>query len=113
MTSLVYMAKPVYGGWVTFTAHLKLKYKCELYKIGKRSEKNNRNYGYGVKYRNITIDEIIKKDNLVITAVDKHYWEYLHLFPKDTKIIIHDPTELKGKNNKLVEISFKVSALRI
>ena len=35
MINLVYMAKPIYGGWVTFTAHLCLKYKCDLFKIGK------------------------------------------------------------------------------
>ena len=108
------MAKPIYGGWVTFTAHLSLKYNCELYKIGKRNESNKRDYGYGVKYQNMKIDEIIKKDNLVITAIDKHYWEYLHLFPKDTIIIIHDPTELKGKTNKLVELldNFKIITIR-
>ena len=31
--NLVYMAKPVYGGWVTFTAHLNLKYDYSLFKI--------------------------------------------------------------------------------
>ena len=25
MYNLVYMAKPIYGGWVTYTAHLSLK----------------------------------------------------------------------------------------
>ena len=103
MINLIYMAKPIYGGWVTFTAHLSLKYNCELFKIGKRSEKNKRKYGYDVDYQNLSIDELIKKENIVITAVDKHYWEYLHLFPQNTKIIIHDPTELKGKENKLLE----------
>ena len=34
--NLVYMAKPIYGGWVTFTSHLSLKHGCDLYKIGKR-----------------------------------------------------------------------------
>ena len=101
VVNLVYMAKPIYGGWVTFTSHLSLKNKCDLYKIGKRTEPNKRNYGYGVKYQNLRIDDLIVKDNLVITAVDKHYWKYLHLFPKGTKIIIHDPTELKGKENAL------------
>ena len=103
MINLIYMAKPIYGGWVTFTAHLSLKYNCELFKIGKRSEKNKRKYGYDVNYQNLSIDELIKKENIVITAVDKHYWEYLHFFPQNTKIIIHDPTELKGKENKLLE----------
>lgn len=99
--NLVYMAKPIYGGWVTFTSHLSLKHNFELYKIGKRTEPNKRDYGYGVKYQNLRIDDLIQKSNLVITAVDKHYWKYLHLFPKGTKIVIHDPTELKGKENAL------------
>jgi len=108
------MAKPIYGGWVTFTSHLCLKYKCDLFKIGKRTEKNKRNYGYGVQYQNVKIDELIKKDNLVITAVDKNYWEYLHQFPKGTKIIIHDPTELKGKNNVLSNLlnHFEIITIR-
>ena len=37
--SLVYLAKPIYGGWVTFTTHLVKKYKYRLYKVGKRTEK--------------------------------------------------------------------------
>jgi hypothetical protein len=108
------MAKPIYGGWVTFTSHLSLKYNCDLYKIGKRTEKNKRNYGYGVQYQNIKIDELIQKDNLVITAVDKKYWEYLDKFPKNTKIIIHDPTELRGKDNKLTQLlnNFEVITIR-
>ena len=36
--NLVYMAKPIYGGWVTFTSHLALKCGADLYKIGKRTE---------------------------------------------------------------------------
>ena len=31
--NLIYMAKPPYGGWVSFTAHLALKKKYPLYKI--------------------------------------------------------------------------------
>ena len=85
------MAKPIYGGWVTFTAHLCLKYNCNLYKIGKRSEKNKRNFGYETNYKNLRIDDILNLPNLVITAIDKHYWKYLYLFPKNI-INIHDPT---------------------
>ena len=33
--------------------------------------------------------------NLLITAVDKHYWPILSHLPPDTRIVIHDPTELK------------------
>jgi len=101
--SLVYMARPIYGGWVTFTSHLCLKYNCELYKVGKRTEKNERKFGYGVSYRNLSIDELIQKENLYITAIDKHYYEYVDKLPNGTTIVIHDPTELKGKDNILVQ----------
>ena len=97
--NLLYLAKPVYGGWVTFTAHLSHKLNAPIYKIAGRNETFDRDYGYECKYRNQSVGEIIKLKNIVITAVDKHYWEYLHLFPPETEIIIHDPTECKKSKN--------------
>ena len=44
--NLIYLAKPIYGGWVTFTSHLSLKYKYPIYKISKITEKKYRDYGY-------------------------------------------------------------------
>ena len=103
--SLVYMAKPSYGGWVTFTAHLSQKYDLDLYKIGKRTENLKsgeprlRNYGYGVKYQNMSINDLVNNNsNILITAIDKNYYKYLDSFPDGTKIVIHDPTEVKGKS---------------
>tara|TARA_B110000902_G_scaffold262761_1_gene340333 strand:+ start:537 stop:1544 length:1008 start_codon:yes stop_codon:yes gene_type:complete len=103
--NLLYLAKPVYGGWVTFTAHLSRMKEYPIYKITKRSEKSQRDYGYGCKYQNLCLDDILKLDNILITAVDKNYWEYLRYLPKDTKIIIHDPTECKisKSGNPLVQ----------
>ena len=97
--NLLYLAKPIYGGWVTFTAHLSHKYKAPIYKIAQRDEKKDRDFGYECNYRNLSIGEIIKLNNIMITAVDKHYWEYLHLFPPETQIVIHDPTECKKSKN--------------
>ena len=109
--NLVYMAKPTYGGWVSFTTHMALKYDLELLvyvennehnkKVGKRTEKDRlRNYGYGLKYQNMAIEDITQKDNLLITAIDKTYYKYLDMFPYGTKIVIHDPTEVKAKSSK-------------
>ncbi len=95
--NLVYMARPVYGGWVTMTAHLSLTFNYPIFKITKKTEKNKRNFGYDVKYRNMKIDDLIKLENLVITAIDKNYYQYLDLFPDSTILIIHDPTEVKNK----------------
>jgi len=93
--NLVYLAKPTYGGWVTFTAHLSHKYKYPLYKLSKKNESVKRKFGYDIFYQNLSLDNILQLNNILITAVDKHYWNYLHHFPKSTSIIIHDPTELK------------------
>lgn len=103
--NILYLAKPIYGGWVTFTAHLSKKYNFPIYKITKKTEKSKRDYGYDCQYQNLSLIDALKLDNLMITAIDKHYWEYLHLFPKDTEIVIHDPTECKASKsgNPLVQ----------
>ena len=56
--NLIYMAKPIYGGWVTFTAHLSLKTDSNILKISKKNEKCKRSYGYGTFYQNKTIEDI-------------------------------------------------------
>ena len=58
--NLIYMAKPIYGGWVNFTAHLSLINNSNIYKIGKRSEKKKRNFGFELEYQYLTIDDIIE-----------------------------------------------------
>ena len=101
--NLIYMAKPAYGGWVAFTVHLALKYGYNLYKIGNRTEhkKNGeptlRDFGYGVKYQNLSIEDVLKLDNVLITAIDKKYYQYLNSLKSGTTIVIHDPTEVRGK----------------
>lgn len=105
--NLLYLAKPIYGGWVTFTAHLSHKLNSPIIKLSKRTEKKNRIYGYDREYKNMNIEDVMKLPNIIITAVDKHYWKFLHLFPENTKIVIHDPTECKNSKqiNPLVQVS--------
>lgn len=100
MYNLVYMAKPRYGGWISFTSHLSLKLNSKLFKITKRTETKNRPFGYGVEYQNINIYDLIELPNLIITAIDKNYYQYLKYFPDETTIIIHDPTEVKKNVSK-------------
>lgn len=103
--NLIYMARPIYGGWVTFTAHMSIKNNYNVYKIGNKTEKKKRKYGYGVEYQNLNIEDILNLKDKMITAIDKQYYQYLHLFPPKTKLVIHDPTELKTgkKRNPLIE----------
>ena len=95
LLNLLYLAKPVYGGWVTFTAHLSHKRKAPIHKITSRTEKNKRDFGYECGYRNISLEDALLLNNVIITALDKHYWQYLPYFSSDTQIVIHDPTECK------------------
>uniref|UniRef100_A0A6C0JG55 Glycosyl transferase family 1 domain-containing protein n=1 Tax=viral metagenome TaxID=1070528 RepID=A0A6C0JG55_9ZZZZ len=106
--NLIYMAKPPYGGWVSFTAHLARKYNANLYKIGNKTEMKNsgdptlRDFGYGVKYQNLSIEDASNLPNVLITAIDKNYYKYLDNFPNNTSLVIHDPTEIKGKSTQPV-----------
>ena len=117
---LFYMARPVYGGRVSFTAHLALKHNLPLYKIGNKTEETKegdpkyREYGYGVKYQNLSENDI-PKGKLLITAVDKTCYSHLKKFPNGTYIVIHDPTEVSSQATKplVEELSrFKIITIR-
>lgn len=114
---LLYLAKPIYGGWVSFTSHLSRKENIPLYKVGARTEKKKRPYGYSVEYQNIHLeylDELmIHGLTPIITAIDKNYYYVLeHIAQKITQyphmyayIVLHDPTEFsKGTKKQLLEI---------
>ena len=73
--NLIYMANPLYGGWVSFTTHLYHKYNdSKLYKITSKKENRIRDFGYDVKYQNLSITDIINLPNIIITAIDKNYY---------------------------------------
>ena len=78
-----------------YLTSLSKKYDYPIFKITKRTEKNKRNFGYDCEYQNLDLGDALQISNPLITAIDKHYWQYIHLFPKDTEIVIHDPTECK------------------
>lgn len=101
MIQLIYMARPIYGGWVSFTAHLSLKYSLPLYKIGSKTEEKQRDYGYGAQYQNRAPNDL-PKGRILITAIDKTYYEFLDKMPDGTMIVIHDPTEVSGKGKEPV-----------
>jgi len=102
------MAKPIYGGWVSFTAHFCLRFNAKLYKIGKRTEAKKdgiptlRSYGYGVKYQNLSIQDAKDLPNIIVSAIDKNYYQYLDDLPDNTILVIHDPTEVKKKSGEPV-----------
>lgn len=89
---LVYLATPRYGGWVTFTAHMALKYQLALFKLSKRTERKSRPFGYDVSYTNTAT---FPSGRLLITAIDKHYYHLLDSVPSGSSLVLHDPTEIK------------------
>lgn len=106
---VIYMAKPIYGGWVSFTSHLCLKTGYPLYRIGKRTEAKKdgtptmRPYGYGVKYQNLSISDVLKlSTTIIVSAIDKNYYQYLDELPDGTFLVIHDPTEVKKNSGEPV-----------
>ena len=103
MVNLLYLAKPTYGGWVTFNSYLAKINKTHIYKITKRTEKKFREYGYGVKYQNITINDFMELDGeIVITALDKNFINLLSDFDKKVTIVIHDPTEFRSNKDLII-----------
>jgi len=98
---LFYLARPIYGGWVSFTAHLALKENLPLYKLAKKTEVKLRNFGYGVKYRNLAPTPLLN-EKILITALDSHYHEHLDKFPDGTGLVLHDPTEVRGMTPELL-----------
>jgi len=80
-----------------------LKYELDLHKVGNRTEVKAdgslwlRDFGYGARYQNIApkdVKEVATKKKILITAIDKNYYESLPSFPDGTYIVIHDPTEV-------------------
>ena len=57
--NLIYLAKPIYGGWVTFTGHLSRKYGYPIHKLTKHTETHPRNFGFGCKYKNLCLQDLI------------------------------------------------------
>ena len=88
--NLFYLARPIYGGWVSFTAHLSLKHSLPIHKLSTKTEKRLRPFGYGTYYKNVS--SILP--NPIIVAVDRNHYKYLSHFPDDTWIVIHDTSEI-------------------
>ncbi len=80
--ALFYNARPIYGGWVTFTVYLyRSLIACGaqpyLFKIGPTSEKP-RHFMDGINYQNISSEDASQLPSSMskfIVAIDKHHME--------------------------------------
>lgn len=101
---LFYLSPNPYGGWVTYTSHLidvlqESEVEVELFKIRSRSEKTTRDFGYGKRYRNISMAEALSRTNkkLIVAAAKTFQEESSTLYKEGgAGLVVHDPTELKN-----------------
>jgi hypothetical protein len=109
--NLVYLADARYGGWRTFTAHLAKSTGATIVKVVDKQESIGKDFGYGCQYTNMVGENVCKLPNLIITAVDREHRDMLRHFPDGTRIVIHDPNELK--DNVLKQLTrFRVITIR-
>jgi len=103
MIALPLLADPRTGGWPTYTAHLahgliRAGWDPIIFRISKRSERTPRDFGRGLQYWNIALDELAAMAGripMLITAVGKSYRSIAaDLMARGSSVVIHDPTEL-------------------
>lgn len=102
--SLFYMSKVRFGGFVSYTSHLckafrKMGYKCNVYKIRTRTERNERNFNDGVGSTNVSIQDALaimkRSDAAIVTATFWRGWKdpISTLIENGAEVVIHDHTD--------------------
>jgi len=105
--ALFYVADPTRGGWVTYTAHLahalRLSgYTPMIYKIGKRDEGFTRDFGYDLRYTNVSIATAAlialgTPFSMTVVLAPKRLGEAEPLLAARIPLVVHDPTEMKSE----------------
>ena len=89
----------LYGGCVTFTAHLMhLLGRKWFRRITNRFEKKFREFGYGIRYQNVTPRALDYAENPFITDMFKNFHVLERMKRTDITIVIHDATEISKEN---------------
>ena len=91
----------MYGGCVTFTAHLlHTLNRKKVFRIAKKFEKRKKNFGYEIKYQNVPLEYLDSVQNIFITDMFQHFECLTKLEERSGKekrevtIVIHDPSEI-------------------
>lgn len=102
--NLFYLSDVRFGGWPTFTAHLMMGLagngiKPRLFRVAKHTEGFLRDFGYGLRYQNISLERAtqIADGGLIVVAAPKRYPARRMLMTYGAALVVHDPTELKGE----------------
>src|ERR1700739_2744911 len=100
----LYLHKYFYGGATTFTAHLLHSLQAErIARIGKRSETNLRQFGYGLHYQNVSINDVLDSTErpFFITIFKENYLPVIiRLNDEDSDkniLVIHDHRDISEK----------------
>jgi len=104
--NMFYLAKPIYGGWVTGTCHLMHKIGQKIvYKISKKLEKTVRPFGYGIVYQNVPPEALTQLPNVCVQVLDRHHYQYFKYFNKPI-LILHDTIEVDyfKKHPDIIEV---------
>ena len=99
--SFFFISNCMYGGCLTFTAHLlHTLNRKKVFRIAKKFEKREKNFGYGIRYQNVPLEYLDSVDNIFITDMFQHF-ECLEKIRrikeekgKEVTIFIHDPGEI-------------------
>lgn len=111
--NLFLLADVQYGGFITYTYHLKRSlelagHTVALFKVGKRTENQVRQMAHGLRYQNVSQDAAIyqcQKHASVITAAyaDKKPELLMALLKAGARLVLHDPTEISDDAQRAVE----------
>lgn len=117
----LYLHRYLYGGATTFTAHLlhtlqSFRGNSIVLRYTRRSENKLRDFGYGIFYRNISMDILKTLRHPFVTLFKDNY---LHILPKlnegknphDIMLVIHDYRDISDKVIPYIK-SWKVITIR-
>ena len=106
-SSFFFISDYMYGGCVTFTAHLlHTLNRKEVFRIAKKfdrrkKKKKKKNFGYGIRYQNVPLEYLDDVRSVFITDMFQHF-ECLEKLKRASRgkghgeitIVIHDPGEI-------------------
>jgi hypothetical protein len=117
--SLLYLAEPKFGGWVSFTEHL---YRClksqghtvNLYTVGARLAPTLLPYSGSVMTQRIPAQAVSELSGaLIVTALDSKNLEAANVLrSRKAAYVVHDPTELDDERTAVFRKANHIFAIR-
>lgn len=118
--NLFYLADPPYGGWPSYTLHLKRSFlrqgiDCSLFKVGLRTESKSRPM-LDSWYRRVDLSDALRlscENPSIVTCVGPKYGAVAtHLFDAGALGVVHDPTELTPDRIEAFEVCRQLVVIR-